>query len=563
MKNLSLKLKIAITSAIVMLISFVVVMLLTLNIAKSKISDAMMEQLINQSSQIAKQAELLIEKDATVDELQEFVEGITEKNSYIAYAVIVDDDVTALAHSDAQKIGKSYADDTEYSVPAATKGEIKSSSFWADVQGAWTYDIMYPIYIDGVQYGSMDVGFYNTQIDDVIADLQKAIIPMVFVAIILFVATIMFLINKLFKVFDELIVFCDQVGSGNLTATIKETLLSRKDEVGKIANSMDNMKKNLHGILEKTSDNSYEIMQISKNLEVKAEDTKHKAVDITSKAKRTVEETQNQSELTSSNTQMIEDISQGMEQITDNIMNVKDVTMETVEEAVEGDKKLSVVVHQMDVIEQNVSATYEKIKELEEMSGSIENVINLIADIASQTNLLALNASIEAARAGEQGKGFAVVANEVGVLADQSKDAAEDIGKIIQNISQSIMESVQLMDKGNESVKEGMGLAHQAKESFVEIEKKISLVSDDMSSIAEITQKVTDGTASLQSALERISSIADEVNDNTREVADEAMTQNSMMGDVKNSVDSLNHVVGSLQDTLGIFSINDNSVENE
>lgn len=84
-----------------------------------------------------------------------------------------------------------------------------------------------------------------------------------------------------------------------------------------------------------------------------------------------------------------------------------------------------------------------------------------------------------------------------------------------------------------------MGLAHQAKESFVEIEKKISLVSDDMSSIA------------------------DEVNDNTREVADEAMTQNSMMGDVKNSVDSLNHVVGSLQDTLGIFSINDNSVENE
>ena len=103
MKNLSLKLKIAITSAIVMLISFVVVMLLTLNIAKSKISDAMMEQLINQSSQIAKQAELLIEKDATVDELQEFVEGITEKNSYIAYAVIVDDDVTALAHSDAQK----------------------------------------------------------------------------------------------------------------------------------------------------------------------------------------------------------------------------------------------------------------------------------------------------------------------------------------------------------------------------------------------------------------------------------------------------------------------------
>ena len=37
-----------------------------------------------------------------------------------------------------------------------------------------------------------------------------------------------------------------------------------------------------------------------------------------------------------------------------------------------------------------------------------------------------------------------------------------------------------------------MGLAHQAKESFVEIEKKISLVSDDMSSIAD---EVNDNTS--------------------------------------------------------------------
>lgn len=305
----------------------------------------------------------------------------------------------------------------------------------------------------------------------------------------------------------------------------------------------------------RTNENSQEILKISGNLDMKAEHTKDKAVDIASKAEKAVEGTQNQSQLTDTNAQMIEEINQGMEQIAGDIMNVKNVTGQTVGEAVKGDEKLTVVVDQMDVIEKNVTATYDKIKELEKMSGNIQNVIQLIADIASQTNLLALNASIEAARAGEQGKGFAVVADEVGKLAEQSKEAAEDIGKIIEDISQSIVESVQLMDKGNESVKEGMKLAHEAKESFVEIKGKINQVSDNLTNVAAITEEVTSGTMSLQDALERISVIANDVSDSTRDVADEAITQSDMMGEVKESIEALNHVAGSLRDTLGIFNI--------
>ena len=69
----------------------------------------MIEQLINENSQIAAQAEILIEKGATVEELQAFVESKTAKNEYIAYAVVIDKTVTAIAHSDTQKIGKNYS----------------------------------------------------------------------------------------------------------------------------------------------------------------------------------------------------------------------------------------------------------------------------------------------------------------------------------------------------------------------------------------------------------------------------------------------------------------------
>ena len=557
MKSISLKFKIALSSTIIMIISFLVIIVILFNVAEKKISAAILEQLVNENAQIAAQAEMLIEREATVEELQAFVESKTAENSYIAYAIIIDNTVTAVAHSDTQKIGKNYSDDVNYSVPAATQGVVMTSSFWADVQQAWTYDIMYPIYIDGVQYGSMDVGIYNTQIDDVIVGLQKVVTPMIIVSIILFGVLLMAVISILFKIFRELITFCDEIGQGKLTTTIRPELLKRTDEIGIIAKAMENMKNNLYDVIVKTNGNSQEIIEIAESLEMKAEDTKDKADDIANKAERAVEGTQSQSQLTSDNTHMIDEISQGMEQIVGSIMSVRDITDLTVDEAVKGDEKLSVVVHQMDVIEQNVSKTYDKIKQLEEMSGNIEAVIQLIADIASQTNLLALNASIEAARAGEQGKGFAVVADEVGKLADQSKDAAEDIGKIIADISQCIMESVQLMDKGNESVKEGMDLAHQAKGSFAEIKDKINQVSDDMTSVVAVTEQVTSGTISLQGALVKISSIAETVNDSTREVSDAAMIQIEMMKAVENGIDTLNQVAGSLRDTLGVFSINE------
>ncbi len=93
----------------------------------------------------------------------------------------------------------------------------------------------------------------------------------------------------------------------------------------------------------------------------------------------------------------------------------------------------------------DVEATSKDVESVAATAARINDVVQLIGQIASQTNLLALNATIEAARAGAAGKGFAVVASEVKSLATQAAKATEDIGAQIDELHTVVSRSVKSM----------------------------------------------------------------------------------------------------------------------
>jgi methyl-accepting chemotaxis protein len=152
---------------------------------------------------------------------------------------------------------------------------------------------------------------------------------------------------------------------------------------------------------------------------------------------------------------------------------------------------------------------------IEDASGQIVQIIDVIDEIAFQTNLLALNAGIEAARAGEAGKGFAVVAQEVRELAQRSAGAAQQIKDLIH--------------KSSTEVSSGAKLVQQTGAVLAEISANIITVADRVSVIAMASRDQSNALAEVNSSVnemdqmtQRNAAMVEETNAATRQLADEA-----------------------------------------
>ena len=93
-------------------------------------------------------------------------------------------------------------------------------------------------------------------------------------------------------------------------------------------------------------------------------------------------------------------------------------------------------------VNENQKGLNKEIENVSTISSKINEFTNLIRDIAKQTRLLGLNASIEAARAGTAGAGFAVVSEEIGKLADSSRETVDKIQEFTSQIGESVNETV-------------------------------------------------------------------------------------------------------------------------
>ena len=341
----------------------------------------------------------------------------------------------------------------------------------------------------------------------------KLVIFMVLISAVTLIIIIMVssrLVRGYIKPIGGVVEVADKLSQGDFSVSLES---QHTDEIGELADTFSRMAATLSSIIKDLMRGLNEMATGNFNIAPEVDhigDFKHietALVKVVQDLSHTLNEINSVSELVASNAAQI---SEGAQSLTDGAMDqassVDELqsTIVNVTEQVEKNAENANIANEMakvvgeDIISSNeqMQQVVDAMETINENSAQISSIISTIDDIAEQTNLLALNASIEAARAGESGKGFAVVATQVGNLAAQSVEAA-------QNSNDLILKAMQAVEDGKKVVDE------TAKKLLASVKKTNDLVKN-IGEITEASDKQSQALSQISDAANQIAAVIQE-----------------------------------------------------
>lgn len=299
------------------------------------------------------------------------------------------------------------------------------------------------------------------------------------------------------------------------------------DEFGQVQTSMEKMVINLRDMVGKISDSTSTVATSAEELSATAAQLEGNSGSQTQQIEQAVT-------AMTEMTQTIQDVSMNSGNTADSAGKMKLI-------ALEGRKALDATSKELFTFAEIVKQSVNKVEALGVKSDSINDIVDIIKDIADQTNLLALNASIEAARAGDMGRGFAVVADSVRLLATRSTESANDIAATVKSMQNEVQASVSSMKSERVAIDKIVNTVDTTQKAMVEIVTCVEQVFDMVQTIATATEE--------QSATaEDVNRTMHAINDVTRQVSVSVI-------DIKDTSESFARLASDLRQMVSWFKL--------
>ena len=348
-------------------------------------------------------------------------------------------------------------------------------------------------------------GIYIDDIDAIFWDSTKWMMGIIAVLTVLIFALLQMIIRSITTPLSDI---QNAIRRIQTTKDLSQRVqLHRRDEIGDIADSFNQMVESFQKIIHQVILGVHEVQKSSTHLNQASG-----KVSLSSKS---------QSDAAASMAAATEEMLVSIEQVAENARHTYGIASQSGDLSNQGEQTVNDAAAEMSKIADAVNISSASITQLGEESKLISEIVNVIKEIADQTNLLALNAAIEAARAGEQGRGFAVVADEVRKLAERTSKSTLEISTMIEKIQAETNDAVAGMQEGTERVKGGVEKAQQAGQSMSNIRDGAQQV---LAAVNEITTALGEQSSAGSQVAQGVEKIAQMADENCSAVAEIAET---------------------------------------
>lgn len=343
-----------------------------------------------------------------------------------------------------------------------------------------------------------------------------------------------------------------KTSDGDLTGQIS---MKRKDEFNVLSSSITNMIGSMKDLILKMTNVSGHVsdsaVQVGTNSEVLLEVTKNitEAVDYINSG------ISQQAQDTESCLEQMNGLAERINVVHENTDEISEIAQEA-QGAIENG--MVIVANLGEKVQGTTEVTETIIREIRELnkeSIAINSIIGTINEIAEQTNLLSLNASIEAARAGEAGRGFAVVSEEIRKLAEQSGNAGNQIGEIINHIQERLAATIETAGLAGESVAFQTEALNNTVDVFKNISQQVSKLAEDVEKITQSVGGIEQAKEDTMNAIESISTTSNQTESASEELARSTEKQLQAVEVLNGAVKRLQMDAEDLDTSVSIFKV--------